>query len=310
MSASQVGVRQRSRARVSALFDNHSQTHKHILTRPMASAMGAEVTGVNLGDVSDGAFAEIEAALFHHKMLCFPGQNLSLDAQETLTAMFGSFAVDAFTPGVEGHDNVQHVVKEADEVVPVVFGGSWHTDSAFLGCPPAMSILNARDVPEFGGDTWWTNTGLAYRTLSETMRSMIANLKVHMSAAKVLDGIRRKREAGDGINAVAEQLEEDMMRRGSLHPLVRTHDRTGEHSLYVDQTYSIGIEGLSRREGDALIAFLVEHVTQPAFTCRLRWDNNMVVMWDNRTTLHHAFNDYDGYRREMFRTIVEGEQPR
>jgi len=32
----------------------------------------------------------------------------------------------------------------------------------------------------------------------------------------------------------------------------------------------------------------------------------MVAMWDNRTAVHLGSNDYDGYRREMYRTTTEG----
>ena len=42
---------------------------------------------------------------------------------------------------------------------------------------------------------------------------------------------------------------------------------------------------------------------------RLRWKKNTFAIWDNRNCIHHAFNDYDGYRREMYRTTVLGEEP-
>ena len=53
-------------------------------------------------------------------------------------------------------------VKDAGERRPMVFGGTWHTDSAFLARPPSVSMLYAVDVPPFGGDTWYANTQLAY----------------------------------------------------------------------------------------------------------------------------------------------------
>jgi taurine dioxygenase len=96
---------------------------------------------------------------------------------------------------------------------------------------------------------------------------------------------------------------------GSYHPLVRTHPITGRKALFVDETYSKGIEGMTDAEASALIRFLQAHVTQASFTCRLRWRNDTVVVWDNRSCIHHAFNDYDGFRREMYRTTVLGETP-
>ena len=84
---------------------------------------------------------------------------------------------------------------------------------------------------------------------------------------------------------------------------------TGEKALYVEESYSMGIEGMSEYEAAPLLNFLREHITQPAFTCRLRWQKDTLVLWDNRICLHHAFNDHDGYRREMYRTTVLGEVP-
>ena len=99
------------------------------------------------------------------------------------------------------------------------------------------------------------------------------------------------------------------MVEGSFHPMVRTHPKTGEKALWVDQTYSSGIEGMTDDEAGGLLGFLKEHISQPAFTCRLRWEAGTFMIWDNRICAHHAFNDYDGFRREMYRTTVMGEVP-
>ena len=91
--------------------------------------------------------------------------------------------------------------------------------------------------------------------------------------------------------------------------MVRTHPVSGEKALYVDSAYAIGIEGMLPEESAPILSYLVEHITQPAFSCRLRWEPDMVVLWDNRLCVHQAYNDYQGYRRELYRTTVAGEKP-
>lgn len=293
----------------SGQFDNGPREYRHIRAVPVASALGAEVRGIDVATLDDDAFGELADALYHHKVLCIREQTLSLEDQERFTQRFGAFGVDAYTTGLPGHEHVQRVVKEADERVPMVFGGAWHTDSAFLECPPSISMLYCVDAPPYGGDTWWANCALAHDYLSETMRHMITPLKVRMSAKNVVAAVSRDDDEG-AMTAVADELaHEQMMVAGNLHPLVRRHPETGRRSLYVDQTYSVGIDGLTKREAQALIGFLLEHITQPVFTCRMRWEIGSLMLWDNRSTVHHAFNDYDGYRREMYRTIVAGERP-
>jgi taurine dioxygenase len=298
-------------------FDNRARRYEHIVVEELAAAMGAEVKGVDLAELTDAQFAEIEHALFRHKMIYFRDQRISHADHESFSLRFGEFADDAYTKGVEGHVNVQPVIKEAGAEVAMIFGSGWHTDSAFLPRPPAISMLYGVDIPPYGGDTIWANAALAYATLSDTMKSMLSGLRVRMSMRRVLATAQEYMEPDDtaigrlAATRDAGPLDPEILRklRGSSHPLVRTHPVTGERSLYCDKTYSVGIEGLTEAEAEPLLTFLSDHVTQPAFTCRLRWKPGTFAVWDNRLCVHQAFNDHDGYRREMYRTTVAGESP-
>jgi alpha-ketoglutarate-dependent taurine dioxygenase len=293
-------------------FDDKKNGYTAIRTVPLASAMGAEILGVDIANISDEQFTQIRDALFRYKMIYFRGQNnMTINDQEALTLRFGEFGTDAYTKGMEGHPNVQRVLKEASSVVDWVFGDGWHTDSPFLAQPPSISLLQSLDIPPYGGDTWWSNAQLAYELLSDKMKEVIAPLKVHMSAAWVLSNVNKGKPKLNDLSLGDMNLTVDQQKMivGNFHPLVRTHPETGQKSLYCDTSYAMGIEGMTQEESKGLLNFLGEWATREDFNCRLRWEKNMLVIWDNRLALHKAFNDYDGYRREMIRTIVNGEIP-
>jgi alpha-ketoglutarate-dependent taurine dioxygenase len=298
-------------------FDNYPARYRHIEAQPLAAAMGAEISGVDLARLTESQAEEIRHALFRHKMIFFRRQKLTHGQHEAFSLLFGPFAEDAYTEGVPGHRDVHPLIKEADDPSKMVFGEGWHTDSPFLPEPPAITLLRSVQVPPVGGDTTWANSALAYAMLSDTYREMIRKLQVRFSMRDVLKAAQEAVELSDSpIGRLAatresERLTDDLRRkiRGSAHPLVRTHPVTGEKALYVDSSYGIGIEGMTAEESAPLIRFLSDHITQPAFTCRLRWEPDMLVIWDNRLCVHQAYNDYQGHRRELYRTTVAGEKP-
>ena len=298
-------------------FDNHAADYAHIRALPLAAAMGAEIVGVNLVNPTAAQIAEIRSALFRHKMIYFRNQKLSHADHERFSLQFGEFAEDAYTQGVAGHRNVHPLIKEADDRSEMVFGAGWHTDSPFLPKPPAITMLYSVQIPPYGGDTTWANSALAYTMLSDAYRRMIQPLGVHFSLRDVLRAAQEGAETRDTplgrLAATRESptLPDDLQRkiRGSVHPLVRSHPVTGEKALYIDPSYAVNLDGMLPDEAAPIMRFLTDHTTQAAFTCRLRWEPDMLAMWDNRLCLHQAYNDYQGHRREMYRTTVAGETP-
>jgi taurine dioxygenase len=290
----------------SGAFDNHARSYVEIEARPLASSMGAEIVGPRLSDLSDAGLGELQDALWRHKMVFLRRQNLSHAEHQAFARRWGPFAPDAYTQGVPGHPDVQPVIKEADHRSKGLFGSGWHTDSPFLPEPPGVTMLRSVEIPPYGGDTVWANCALALRKLSPAMQAMLRPLKVRMSARN--NAFTQKLADGKELSFATKAARAAAL-EGTAHPLVRTHPVTGEQSLYIDEVYAVGIEGMTGAESRALLDFLTRHITQHGFTCRLRWEPGMLVMWDNRTALHLAANDYDGYRREMYRTTLAGEAP-
>ncbi len=298
-------------------FDNHAAKYRYIEAKPLAAALGAEIRGADAASLTEAQFEEVRHALFRHKVIYFRGQRLTHAEHERFSLRFGPFAEDAYTQGVPGHRNVHPLIKEADDPSKMVFGEGWHTDSPFLPEPPALTILRSVQVPPVGGDTTWANSALAYAMLSEAYRRLIQGLQVRFSLRDVLTAAQDSVEVGESpigrlaATRGAPRLSDDLVRKiqGNAHPLVRTHPVTGEKALYVDPSYGIGIEGMLPEESAPILRYLTDHLTQPAFTCRLRWEPDMLTLWDNRLCVHQAYNDYQGYRRELYRTTVAGEKP-
>ena len=293
-------------------YRNTPFSGQHIQSSPLAASMGAEIVDVQLNELDDSAFAELKQALFHHKMIYARNQSMTPADQLEFTKRFGPLGTDAYTKGLPDFPDVQPVVKEADTKSKIIFGGGWHTDSAFLPQPPSVSLLRSVEIPPYGGDTIWYNSVLAYESLTHQMQALLKGLKVHMAAERVIDSMRRAVEQTKNMSSMTDielDLDVEAMLKGNFHPLVRRHPESGELSLYVDGVYAVNIEGMSRYESKPLLDFLVSHITQEFFAARLRWEPNMVAIWDNRICLHRAFNDYDGHRREMHRTTVMGEVP-
>ena len=93
------------------------------------------------------------------------------------------------------------------------------------------------------------------------------------------------------------------------HPLVRTHPDSKRKGLFINPVYSLLIDGLEKNESDALLGDLFSHMTQEQYIYRHVWEEDMLIMWDNRAVMHQATGGYDGYDRLLHRITIAGEQP-
>jgi taurine dioxygenase len=195
------------------------------------------------------------------------------------------------------------IVKEPEDRIN--FGGGWHSDMSFLEEPALGSILYAREVPPYGGDTLWANQYLAYETLSDGMKEMLEGLK----ALHTAKGEYSERGASAQKRSSMQIATANDDTPAFEHPVVRTHPETGRKALYVNPAFTEKFVGMTRRESRPLLNFLFEHCTQEPFTCRFRWTKNAIAFWDNRAAQHFALNDYHGHRRHMERVTVNGDRP-
>ncbi len=275
-----------------------------ITVEPVSGTVGAVVGGVDLAEpLDESTLGEIRQAFLAHHVLFFHDQDLTAEAQLRFGRYFGELDTHPFVEGTEAHPEVIEIITEPDDWLN--FGGGWHSDVTFLDEPDLGSILYAIEVPPFGGDTLFADQHAAYEALSDTMKHL-------------LDGLVAKHSAGPqyaegGYSTLSKSMKTkspESADRVVCHPLVRTHPETGKKALYVNPSFTVGIDGMRMDESMALLGFLFNHAVREPFTCRFRWSPGSVAMWDNRSVQHYALFDYRGHRRHMRRITVKGDRPR
>jgi taurine dioxygenase len=277
-----------------------------LTVQPVAGALGATVTGINLAEVSAAAqLDDLRRALADHLVVFLPDQDLSLDDLERVTDLLGGRDVTPFVDPLEDRPYVIRVIKEPTDVLN--FANAWHSDLSYLPAPPAYTLLHAWDVPDHGGDTVWSNQYLAYETLSKGLKATLDGLDAVHSAGMAYGTGGLLDQFKDYTSMAIAPSEEAYAEH--VHPVVTVHPVTGRRALYVNPVYTTRFAGWTKDESAALLVHLYRHSINENFTCRLRWSVGTLAIWDNRCTMHNALNDYSGLRREMYRTSVKGTAP-
>jgi taurine dioxygenase len=266
--------------------------------RRIAGALGAEVLGVDLA--KDFPEVEIRKAFLEHQVVFFRDQKLDPAQFMAFARRMGEPIEYPFVKGIDGFPEVIEVKKLEHERHN--FGGIWHSDTTYLDQPPMGSMLLARELPPYGGDTLFANQYLAYETLSEGMRRLLDGLIAVNSSANA--DVSRTRE--DRVKEQARTTEELV----TEHPVVRTHPETGRKALYVNVAHTACFKGMTKEESAPLLSYLFQHQVKPEFTCRFQWRVGSLAFWDNRCVQHNPVNDYHGYRRVMHRITLAGDRPR
>jgi taurine dioxygenase len=266
----------------------------------IAGALGAEIEGVDLSrPLSKADFAELKRLWLEHLVIFFRNQALSEQQYMVFAGQFGEPVEYPLVKGLAGYPKIIEVKKLEHE--RAAFGGVWHTDTAYLERPPMASMLLAREVPPHGGDTLFANMYVAYESLSEGLKKLLATLKAVNSSTKA-----------DASKTREDRIKTDGAQKSDFvaeHPVVRTHPETGRKALYVNAGHTVRFAGWTEEESAPLLNFLFQHQIKPEFTCRFSWQPGSIALWDNRCAQHNPVNDYHGYRRVMHRITLGGDVP-
>lgn len=260
--------------------------------------LGAEVSGVDLSNLSDATLSTVREAFARHLVLVFRDQQLTREQHKAFGRAFGELQTHPAKThlGVPGDPEIFDIKVTAK--TQVANGEAWHTDLSCEPIPPMASALYITEPPPSGGgDTLFASMVEAYRTLSEPVQKLLLGLTAFHDGHKDLRGYGYQLKPGETYPQ-------------ATHPVVIRHPDSGEPVLFVNEPFTSHIHELSRDESEALLTMLYRHIeTNTRFHCRVKWQKNTLVLWDNRAVHHHAVWDYYPEPRSGERVTVKQAHP-
>ena len=265
------------------------------------NGIGVEVSEFSLSDLTEENIAFLRAKWVEYGLIVFPKLPLSHDEFKDFALSFGEFGDDPFISSLPDYPNIAEIKRSAKEKA-TPFGGTWHSDWSFMKKPPSATLLHSKIIPPVGGNTLFANTEKAFAALSDEMKDKLRNLKV-IHSAKIP-------YADDGFYALEKEersmkiLPSKEAKATFSHPMIKIHPETKKECLFINPVYTINIEDFSEDESQQLLWELYEHMIQDQFIYEHVWNENMLIMWDNRTVMHQATGGYDGYDRLLHRITL------
>ncbi len=272
--------------------------YQKIQVENLTPRLGGEVTGADLANLDDATIADIRAAFLDRLVLVFRDQQLSRDEHKAFGRLFGELQTHPAKTnlGLPGDPEIFDIKITAR--TKVANGEAWHTDLSCEPVPPKASALYITEVPSSGGgDTLFANMQEAFASLSPPIQ-------------KLLEGLTAFHDGYKDLKAYGFEPKPGQTYPTADHPVVPLHPENGAPILFVNEPFTGHINELTPAESEAILDMLYRHIeTNTRFHCRVKWQPNTLVLWDNRAVHHHAVWDYYPESRTGERVTVKCEAP-
>ncbi|MEQ9450205.1 MAG: TauD/TfdA family dioxygenase [Pseudomonadales bacterium] len=269
--------------------------------QPLQGGFVAEITGVEVAQLSDQTFEQIYAAWLDYGVLRLRDQRIDEAQLQTFSARFGPLE-EVPTGRMSEADKARLKNRYVTQLSNILVDGkpigglgnaeaSWHSDMTYVETPPPASVLLGVEIPRAGGDTYFADQYAAYDALPEGLRTRISELTIKHDAAHTSIGKLRP-----GF----EPFDDPRAAPGAAHPIIRTHEETGRKALYLGRREWAYVPGLSLKDSEDLLDELWSYAALPENVWRQQWQPYDLIIWDNRRVLHRR-DDFDAQSRRLMK---------
>ncbi|MCZ6643174.1 MAG: TauD/TfdA family dioxygenase [Gammaproteobacteria bacterium] len=268
---------------------------------PINPTFVADVSDVDLRNITEEAFSQIYRAWLEFGVLRLRKQSLNEDELQVFSARFGpleEIPMGRLPEAARQKIKNRYVTQLSNIIVdgkPI--GGlgnaeaAWHSDMTYVENTPPASVLLGVEIPEHGGDTYFADQNAAHEAIPDQLRHRVEDLTIKHDAAHTSVGRLRP-----GFEAFEDPREAP----GAVHPIVRTHDETGKHALYLGRREWAYVPGLSLEDSEALLDELWSYAALEENVWQQQWQPDDLIIWDNRRVLHRR-DDFDQNARRLMK---------
>ncbi|MCR9260328.1 MAG: TauD/TfdA family dioxygenase [Pseudomonadaceae bacterium] len=268
---------------------------------PITPSFVADISDIDIRSISNDEFEVLYQAWLTYGVLRIRGQQLNENELQTFSARFGPLEEIPMgrLPESERAKIKNHYVTQLSNIIedgkPI--GGlgnaeaNWHSDMTYVENPPPASVLLGVEIPDEGGDTYFSDQNAALAAIPQALVGRLGKLSIKHDAAHTSIGKLRP-----GF----EPFDDPRDAPGASHPTIITHPETGKHALYLGRREWAYIENLSLEDSETLLDEIWSYAARTENVWRQQWRPYDLIIWDNRRVLHRR-DDFDSNSRRLMK---------
>lgn len=272
-----------------------------IQIKPLTETFVADIEGVDVRTISREQFDQLYQAWLDFGVLRLREQPLNEDELQAFSARFGpleEIPMGRLPEEARKKIKNRYVTQLSNIIVdgkPI--GGlgnaeaAWHSDMTYIETPPPASVLLGIEIPDQGGDTYFADQNAAFNALPDELRNRVQDLTIKHDAAHTSVG---------RLRAGFESFDDPREAPGAVHPIVKTHEETGERALYLGRREWAYVPGMALEDSEALLDELWSYAALKSNVWQQQWQPNDLIIWDNRRVLHRR-DDFDQNARRLMK---------
>ena len=267
-----------------------------ISINPGKNNVGAYIKNIDINMLDQNQTNKIKNTLNQFGVIFIKEQNLDSESYQNFAKTIGQPVVYPRLKGLDKRYPFINVIERKPTDKNLSFGSSWlHQDTSYLANDrPRYTMLMGIEIPIGQGNTIFSSGFNAYEKLPEEIKDKIKYARGVFSSAGPIAVTRIEREKEMGIKS-SKSMEAE-------HPIVKTVN--GKKTLYVSPGHLIKIKNVSKKDGEFLKKYLIDHVNKEEFIFSYEWTKGDICLWDNLSILHMA-SEIKNCKRIMHRITIK-----